>query len=100
MTGEIAAKVKRARELGTEHGTKGDLPYVADGEPAAGYEPWYPEGYTSYVYWDAGSALLMDALGEHGEPADDGAWEARRQMTEAYCEAFAKASGTPWNTAS
>lgn len=97
MNSETAAKITRARELGTEHGSKGDLPYIADGEPPAGYHPCYPEGYTSYVYWDAGSALLMDALAEHGDPPDDDTWEARRLMTEAYCEAYAKASGTPWD---
>lgn len=38
----------------------------------------------------------MDALGEHGDAQDGDTWEARRSMTGAYCQAYAKASGTPW----
>lgn len=95
---EIAARVARARELGTAHGSVPEMPFVEDGADLDGYEPWYPEGYTSYVFWDAGSALLMDALGERGEASDDGVYGARQRMLEAYCEAFAAASGTPWDT--
>ena len=103
MTGDkFAVLLATARNLGRSHGRTGDLAFApGKGEPdPVGYEPWHPEGYTSYVFWDAGSALLMDALGLHGEAEGDVEWGQRDVLLRAYCEAFASASGTPWDTSS
>ena len=91
-------KIERARQLGTEHGQAGDMPYApGDGSDVDGYDPYSPDGYTSYVYWDAGSAGLMTELGET-EDTSDGNWAGRIEMTRAYCEAYAQATGTPFDT--
>ena len=93
-------KLETARKLGSEHGTTRDLPYApADGRDVRGYEPWHPDGYVSYVYWDAGSARLMDDLGEASETAD-GNWAERDALTRAYCEAYAEAAQVPFDTTS
>ena len=91
-------KLDAARRLGTEHGTAGDLPYSpADGSEPAGYVPWHPDGYVSYVYWDAGSARLMDDLGETSETTEAN-WGERTALTRAYCEAYAAAAGIDFDT--
>ena len=87
-------KIDLARRLGAEHGRTRDVPYSpADGSDVAGYEPWYPEGYVSYVYWDAGSARLLDDLGETG------ATDERVALVRACCEAYAVAAGVEFDTA-
>ncbi len=92
-------KLSEARRLGSEHGRAGDMPYAPDdGRDVDGYDPYSADGYTSYVYWDAGSARLMDALGETSA-TDDGNWAERDALTRAYCEAWAEAAGTPFETA-
>ena len=92
------SKLETARRLGSEHGTARDVPYSpADGYEPDGYEPWHPDGYVSYVYWDAGSARLMDALGETSDTTD-GNWAERDALTRAYCEAYAAAAGIPFDT--
>lgn len=88
--------IDRARELGTEHGQARDVPYAPEGD-VDGYEPWHPDGYVSYVYWDAGSARLMDDLGETSA-TDDGNWAERAVCVRAYCEAYAQAAGIPFDT--
>jgi hypothetical protein len=96
----MTSKLDTARRLGTEHGAARDLPYSpADGRDVDGYEPWYPEGYVSYVYWDAGSARLMDDLGETSQ-TDESNWAERDALTRAYCEAYAAAAGIAFDTAS
>jgi hypothetical protein len=93
-------KLETARSLGTEHGTTRDLPYApADGSDVSGYDPYSPDGYVSYVYWDAGSARLMDALGETSDTSD-GNWAERTALTRAYCEAYAEAAGVAFDTTS
>lgn len=88
--------LSKARSLGTKHGQTGDLPYAPDGD-VDGYEPWHPDGYVSYVYWDAGSARLMDDLGETSETTESN-WEERGALVRAYCEAYAEAAGIPFDT--
>ena len=91
-------KLETARRLGTQHGETRDVPYSpADGRDVDGYEPWHPDGYVSYVYWDAGSARLMDDLGEASETTA-GNWEERAALTRAYCEAYATAAGVQFDT--
>jgi hypothetical protein len=91
-------KLETAHRLGTDHGEARDVPYSpADGADVDGYEPWHPDGYVSYVYWDAGSARLMDDLGETSETTD-GNWAERGALTRAYCEAYAVAAGVPFDT--
>jgi len=93
-------KTETARRLGTEHGTTRDVPYSPpDGSDVDGYEPWYPEGYVSYVYWDAGSARLMDDLGETTDTTEDN-WPERDALLRAYCEAYATAAGITFDTTS
>jgi hypothetical protein len=92
------SKTGTARRLGSEHGTARDFPYSpADGSDVRGYDPYAPDGYVSYVYWDAGSARLMDALGETSETTD-GNWAERTALVRAYCEAYAEAAGMPFDT--
>ena len=88
----------QARRLGTQHGEAGDVPYApADGSDVNGYDPYTPDGYTSYVYWDAGSARLMDDLGETSATTE-GNWAEREALLRTYCEAYAAATGTPFDT--
>ena len=95
---EQVGKLETARRLGTEHGTARDLPYApADGADVNGYDPYAPDGYVSYVYWDAGSARLMDALGETSE-TDESNWPERQTLLRAYCEAYAEAAGVAFDT--
>jgi hypothetical protein len=84
-----------AAALGTEHGRARSMPYApADGSgPAEAYEP---DGYVSYVFWDAGSALLMDAVGETGDTTDEN-WAVRTELAQAYCRAYAAAAGVPFD---
>jgi hypothetical protein len=94
----MTRKFAEARALGTRHGTARDVPYApADGGDVDGYEPWYPEGYVSYVYWDEGSARLMDDLGETSETTDAN-WAERIELARAYCEAYAAAAGISFDT--
>lgn len=91
-------QLEEARRLGTQHGQARDLPYAPeDGADVDGYEPWHPDGYVSYVYWDAGSARLMDDLGETSETDADN-WDERAGLVRAYCEAYAVAAGIPFDT--
>jgi hypothetical protein len=91
-------KLETARSLGARHGKTRDLPYApADGSDVAGYDPYDPDGYVSYVYWDAGSARLMDDLGETSDTTE-GNWAERDALTRAYCEAYASAAGIPFDT--
>ena len=93
-------KTETARRLGAEHGKTRDVPYSpAEEDDMGGYEPWYPEGYVSYVYWDAGSARLMDDLGETTETTEDN-WTERDALLRAYCEAYAAAAGITFDTTS
>lgn len=84
-----------ARRLGSEHGRRGDLPYVAADDERDVYEP---DRYVSYVYWEAGSGGLMTELGRRDEPASDEEWNERVAATRAYCEAFAAAAGIEFCT--
>lgn len=90
--------LSKARSLGAEHGRTRDVPYAPDdGRDVAGYDPYDPDGYVSYVYWDAGSARLMDDLGETSDTTE-GNWEERGELVRAYCEAYAEAAGIPFDT--
>ena len=80
-------KLRAARRLGRRHGRAGTTPY---GDPRlASYlvaGNMYKD-YTAYVYWDAGSGLLMDALGETSETTEAN-WPDRLKLVSAYCDAY------------
>lgn len=91
-------QIDEARRLGSAHGQARDVPYApGDGRDVDGYDLYDPDGYVSYVFWDAGSARLMDDLGETGETTA-GNWAARGALVRAYCEAYAAAAGIPFDT--
>jgi hypothetical protein len=46
-----------------------------------------PFGDVEHVYWDAGSAGLLDALGV-GSPTTAGDAPGRQRLIEAYCDAL------------
>ena len=81
-----------ARTLGASHGQAGTTPF---GEPGRTYPPAGTFGnpsYTDYVYWDAGSALLLGALGETGEATSEN-YQPRTAMVAAYCDAYDAEAG-------
>jgi len=66
-----ADRLDTARRLGREHGRAGTVPF---GQPGGAYPESGKTGapsYTEYVYWDAGSGRLMDALSETGDTTQD-----------------------------
>jgi hypothetical protein len=85
-----ARRLDAARRLGREHGRAGTVPF---GEPGHVYPESGRTGtpsYTEYVYWDAGSARLLDALGVTGDTTQEN-YATRSALVAAYCDAFDQA---------
>jgi hypothetical protein len=85
MTNEQHAELlDTARRLGQQHGRDGTTPF---GEPGHVYGDADDNGYTSYVYWDEGSARLLDALGDTGDTTAEN-YGPRTVVVSAYCDAY------------
>jgi hypothetical protein len=85
-----ARRLDAARRLGREHGRAGTVPF---GEPGHVYPESGRTGtpsYTEYVYWDAGSARLLDALGVTGDTNQEN-YATRNALVAAYCDAYDQA---------
>jgi hypothetical protein len=92
--GPDAQRLEAARQLGAEHGQARITPFGVPGHayPGSGRDgdPSYPE----YVYWDEGSARLLDALGETGDTTGEN-YPSRTALVNAYCDAYETARHSP-----
>jgi hypothetical protein len=76
-----------ARRLGQQHGHDGTTPF---GQTGHEYGNAADNGYTSYVYWDEGSARLLDVLGDTGDTTAEN-HGPRAEVVSAYCTAYDEA---------
>jgi len=87
---EYSGQLDAARRLGREHGRAGTTPFGGPGHAYPESSQTGTPSYTDYVYWDAGSANLMDALGETGETTEEN-HATRAALVAAYCDTYDQA---------